>query len=48
MAQMTSLFWIAGALCIIVMALGVIGLCGMASDPYDEEECEDYLKAREM
>ena len=44
---MTSVLWIIATIVFIVLALLAIGICGLASEPYDAEECEDYLEARE-
>ena len=37
---MTSVLWIIATIVFIVLALLAIGICGLASEPYGEQECE--------
>ena len=41
---MTPVLWIIGFIVVAFIVLVVIGLCGQASDPYDEEECEETVE----
>ena len=44
---MTPFLWFLCAIAFAGIALIFIALCSKASELYDEQECEDYLKARE-